>query len=121
MVPNTLVKATNMVAFSALPLAAAVVFAGPSSAETAPQQATPVAGIPLEKSHDITTKPNSVVPDPVLNGSSVGGSIGSGLGSATGCATGLGSAAGSAGSALGGLIGALVGYFDPEAIPQALP
>lgn len=111
MVQNALVRATSVVAFSALPLAAAVVFAGPSSAEAATQQATPVAGIPLQKSEDIATNPDALVPDPVLNGSSAGGSVGSAVGSATG----------SGDSILGSVIGALVGYFHPEVVPQVLP
>ncbi|GGK89920.1 glycine zipper domain-containing protein [Nocardia jinanensis] len=111
MTGNGLVKAMSVVAFSALPLAATVVIAGPSAAEAAPRQATPVAGIPLQKSEDIATNPHALIPDPVLNGSSAGGSVGSAVGSATG----------SGGSLLGSVIGALVGYFHPEVIPQVLP
>lgn len=113
MIGNSLSKAIGVTACSALPLAAAVVLAGPSSAEEATQQATPVAGIPLQKSEDVATNPQALVPDPVLNGSSAGGSLGSAVGSATGT--------GSAGSLLGSAIGALVGYFHPDVVPQTLP
>ncbi|WP_328394124.1 glycine zipper domain-containing protein [Nocardia sp. NBC_00416] len=111
MMRNSLAKAIGVVAFSALPLAATVAVAGPSSADAVTRQATPVAGIPLQKSEDIATNPHALIPDPVLNGSSAGGSVGSAVGSATG----------SGGSLLGSVIGALVGYFHPEVIPQVLP
>ncbi|MGW5383651.1 hypothetical protein [Nocardia sp. NPDC003963] len=111
MTGNILVRATSIAAAGALPLAAAIVLAGPSAADAATPQATPVAGIPLQKSEDIATNPHALIPDPVLNGSSAGGSVGSAVGSATG----------SGGSLLGSVIGALVGYFHPEVIPQVLP
>lgn len=111
MIRNGLVKSAGTVALGALPLAAAVVLAGPSTAEAPAPRATPVAGIPLQKSEDIATNPHALIPDPVLNGSSMGGSVGSAVGSATG----------SGGSLLGSVIGALVGYFHPEVIPQVLP
>ncbi|MEV0361250.1 glycine zipper domain-containing protein [Nocardia fusca] len=111
MMGNSLVKATGMVAFGALPMAATIVLAGPSAAEVT-TRATPVAGIPLQKSEDIATNPHALIPDPVLNGSSAGGSVGSAVGSATGSG---------AGSLLGSAIGALVGYFRPDVIPQVLP
>jgi hypothetical protein len=111
MIKIALTKTVGVVASSALPLAAALVLAGPAAAEAAPQHATPVAGIPLQKSEDIATNPHALIPDPVLNGSSVGGSVGSAVGSATG----------SAGSLIGAAIGALVGYLRPDVIPQVLP
>ncbi|MGW1738236.1 hypothetical protein ACWCPQ_05445 [Nocardia sp. NPDC001965] len=108
---NRLGKSVGMLAFGALPMVAAVVLAGPSAADATVGHAVPVAGIPLEKSEDIATDPHALIPDPVLNGSSVGGSVGSAVGSATG----------SGGSLLGSVIGALVGFFHPEVIPQVLP
>ncbi|MEU4839727.1 glycine zipper domain-containing protein [Nocardia testacea] len=110
MMGNSLVRATGMVAFGALPMAATIVLAGPAAA--ALDRATPVAGIPLQKSEDIATDPQALIPDPVLNGSSAGGSVGSAVGSATGSG---------AGSLIGSVIGALVGYFRPDVIPQVLP
>ncbi|WP_280400914.1 glycine zipper domain-containing protein [Nocardia carnea] len=104
-------KAMGVLASGALPLAAAVVVAGPSTADTAVPHAAPVAGIPLQKREEVATNPHALIPDPVLNGSSVGGSVGSAVGSATG----------SGGSLLGSVIGALVGYFRPDVIPQVLP
>lgn len=112
MMGNSLVRATGMVAFGALPMAAAIVLAGPAAADAALDRATPVAGIPLQKSDDIATDPQALIPDPVLNGSSAGGSVGSAVGSATGSG---------AGSLIGSVIGALVGYFRPDVIPQVLP
>lgn len=104
-------------AIAALPLAAAAVFAGAASADTG-QAAQPVAGIPLQ-SQDTATNPDAAIPDPVLNGASLGGSVGSAVGSAAGLATG--SVTGSAGSAIGTVIGALVGVIDPSVVPQVLP
>lgn len=112
MMGKSLVKATGMVAFGALPMAATIVLAGPSAAEAATDRAMPVAGIPLQKSEDIATNPHALIPDPVLNGSSAGGSVGSAVGSATGSA---------AGSLLGSVIGALGGCLRPDLIPQVLP
>ncbi|WP_039822288.1 glycine zipper domain-containing protein [Nocardia testacea] len=112
MTGNSLVKATSMAVFGALPMAATIALAGPSAAEVATDHATAVAGIPLQKSEDIATNPHALIPDPVLNGSSAGGSVGSAVGSATGSG---------AGSLLGSVIGALVGYFRPDIIPQVLP
>lgn len=111
MIRNTLVKS---VAMSALPLAAAVVFAGAASADTgtahAPTAAPVAAGIPLQPG-DIATNPKAQYPSPVLNGAAAGAAIGSAVGSATG----------SGGPILGGLIGALVGDLNPNVIPQVLP
>ncbi len=113
MVRNTLVKVSRVLAVSALPLTATVIFAGSSAADAGPAaaaQAAPVAGIPLE-SEDITTNPGSQYPDPVLNGAAAGAAIGSAVGFWTG----------SGGPILGGLVGALVGHFNPDAVPQVLP
>ncbi|MET8796287.1 glycine zipper domain-containing protein [Nocardia sp. NPDC004568] len=112
MMGNNLVKATGVVAFGALSMAATIVLAGPSAADTATDRATPVAGIPLQESEDIATNPHALIPDPVLNGSSAGGSVGSAVGSATGSG---------AGSLVGSVIGALVGHLRPDLIPQVLP
>ncbi|MGI5217808.1 glycine zipper domain-containing protein [Nocardia sp. CA-290969] len=111
MARNGLSRAVRVMTFSAAPLVAALVLAGPSTADATTPHAIPVAGIPLQKSEDVATNPHALIPDPILNGSSVGGSIGSAVGSATG----------SAGSLIGGAIGALVGYLHPEVIPQVLP
>ncbi|MBU3062869.1 hypothetical protein KO481_15220 [Nocardia sp. NEAU-G5] len=113
MIRNALVKSGRVVALSALPLAAAVVFAGAASADTgthAPVAAPVAAGIPLQPG-DIATNPKAQYPSPVLNGAAAGAAIGSAVGSATG----------SGGPILGGLIGALVGDLNPNVIPQVLP
>lgn len=112
----TLCTARRAVAVAALPLAATAVFAGVASAD-AGRAAEPVPGIPLQK--DTSTNPDALIPDPVLNGASLGGSVGSAVGSAVGLATG--SVTGSAGSALGTLIGAIVGATNPSVVPQVLP
>ncbi|WP_157121115.1 hypothetical protein [Nocardia miyunensis] len=117
MLRNTLFTVRRAVAVVALPVAATAVFAGIASADTGPV-AAPVAGIPLQ-SEDTATNPNAAIPDPVLNGASLGGSVGSAIGSAVGLATG--SVTGSAGSALGTVIGALVGATNPGIVPQVLP
>lgn len=108
---NGLAKAMGVLAAGALPLAAAIVVAGPSAADAGTPQVSPVAGIPLQKSEEVATNPHALIPDPVLNGSSAGGSVGSAVGSATG----------SGGSLLGSAIGALVGVFRPDLVPQVLP
>ncbi|MBB5911203.1 uncharacterized protein (DUF697 family) [Nocardia transvalensis] len=124
MVRNTLVTTRRVLVVAALPVVATAVFAGVAAADTGAtgRAAEPVAGIPLE-SDDVATNPNALIPDPVLNGSSVGGSIGSAVGSAVGLATGsvTGSAATTIGSLVGGVIGAIVGATNPEVVPQVLP
>lgn len=121
MLRNTLSRTGRVAVVGALPLVAAAVFAGGASADTG-QAAEPVAGIPLE-SEDVATNPNAAVPDPVLNGASLGNSVGSAVGSGIGLATGsvTGSATGSAASALGAAIGAVVGATNPDVVPQVLP
>ncbi len=116
MLGNTLCAARRAAAVAALPLAASAVFAGSAGADTG-RTAAPVAGIPLTR--DTATNPGALVPDPVLNGASLGGSVGSAIGSAVGLATG--SVTGSAGSAIGSVIGAIVGVTNPGVVPQVLP
>lgn len=106
------IKSARVLTCAVAPLVAALALAGPAAADTGPH-ATPVAGIPLQKSEDVATNPHALIPDPVLNGSSLGGSVGSAVGSATGT--------GSAASLLGSAIGALVGHLRPDVIPQVLP
>ncbi|WP_280462647.1 hypothetical protein [Nocardia carnea] len=107
MTGNGFAKAIGVLASGALPLAAAIVVAGPSAADASTPQVSPVAGIPLQKSEEVAPNPHALIPDPVLNGSSAGGSVGS--------------AVGSGGSLLGSAIGALVGVFRPDLVPQVLP
>ncbi|RDI54675.1 hypothetical protein DFR68_102805 [Nocardia mexicana] len=116
MLRDSLVRSRRLVVVVGLPMVAAAVFAGVASAESG--QAEPVAGIPLQ-SEDVTTNPDALIPDPVLNGASAGASVGSAIGSAVGLATG--SVTSSAGSALGALIGAVVGATNPNVVPQVLP
>ncbi|WP_460698646.1 hypothetical protein [Nocardia thraciensis] len=117
MLRDSLVTARRVVAVVGLPMVAVGVFAGVASADSGPV-AEPVAGIPLQ-SEDVTTNPDALIPDPVLNGASAGASVGSAVGSAVGLATG--SVTGSAGSAIGALIGAVVGATNPNVVPQVLP
>ncbi|WP_280266354.1 hypothetical protein [Nocardia wallacei] len=110
---NTLVKAARLVTALTLPLVTTTMVAAAASADPV----RPI-GVPLQ-SEDVTTNPNALIPDPVLNGASAGASVGSAIGSAVGLATG--SVTGSGGSLLGALIGAVVGATNPGVVPQVLP